>query len=540
MRPAPAVAAPSPPSYCRRAAAAWAAAPVPRWRSWWLLVCLAAAVSACADRPAPVAPLDRPAAGPSLLVVSTTPNTFAQVSAGRLHTCALRGDGVAECWGSNGSGQAPATRTAASGIFTQVSAGRFHTCAVRGDGVAECWGFNASAQAPATRAAATGGFTQVSGGDDHTCAVRGDGVAECWGLNDAGQAPATRAAASGSFAQVSAGSGHTCALRDDGVVECWGNNTLGQAPATRPAATGGFAQVSAGSGHTCALRDDGVVECWGNNTLGQAPATRAAATGGFAQVSASDFHTCAVRSDGVAECWGNNTLGQAPATRAAATGGFTQVSVGDDHTCAVRSDGVAECWGSNVSGQAPATRAAGVTVTRVLPTATFSATPLTVYPGEAFTLALTGAQVPGHPQATAFTYAFDCGGGSYGTAASAASASCPASAAGALAVRGKVIDQDNDAAEYAATVTVRTPAAGLTALRAAVTEAALAPDLRRALTAKLDDALGALAKGKVNGACGALRDFLSLVRAQREKAIPAATADAWAAEATRLRAALGC
>jgi hypothetical protein len=65
--------------------------------------------------------------------------------------------------------------------------------------------------------------------------------------------------------------------------------------------------------------------------------------------------------------------------------------------------------------------------------------------------------VPGHPQATAFTYAFDCGSGTYSAASSTATASCPTSTAGTLTVRGRVTDQDGDTASYGATVAV-TPA----------------------------------------------------------------------------------
>ena len=61
---------------------------------------------------------------------------FASVSAGGLHTCGVRTDGAAECWGDDYYGQA----TPPSGQFASVSAGLFHTCGVRTDGAAECWG----------------------------------------------------------------------------------------------------------------------------------------------------------------------------------------------------------------------------------------------------------------------------------------------------------------------------------------------------------------------------------------------------------------
>jgi hypothetical protein len=92
----------------------------------------------------------------------------------------------------------------------------------------------------------------------------------------------------------------------------------------------------------------------------------------------------------------------------------------------------------------------------VLPTATFTA-PATVAAGQSFTLTLSDAQVPGHPDVT-FTYAFDCGDGlGYAAASTTSSRSCPTSSAGSRSVKGRVIDQDGDEAEYTATVEV-TPA----------------------------------------------------------------------------------
>jgi hypothetical protein len=59
-------------------------------------------------------------------------------------------------------------------------------------------------------------------------------------------------------------------------------------------------------------------------------------------------------------------------------------------------------------------------------------------------------------------------------------------------------------------------------------------------TGELDAALKAIASGKIKTACSALSDFINQVKAQRGKAISAATADEWILEAMRLRTALGC
>ena len=69
-----------------------------------------------------------------------TPDTpqhrFESVSAGYDHSCGVRDDGTAVCWGNNDRGQADAP----GGVFGSVSAGGGHSCGVREDGTAVCWG----------------------------------------------------------------------------------------------------------------------------------------------------------------------------------------------------------------------------------------------------------------------------------------------------------------------------------------------------------------------------------------------------------------
>ena len=69
--------------------------------------------------------------------------SFDSVSAGAIHTCGVRSDGSAACWGSNGRGLS----TPPVGSFDSVSAGGRHTCGVRSDGSVACWGSNVYGQA---------------------------------------------------------------------------------------------------------------------------------------------------------------------------------------------------------------------------------------------------------------------------------------------------------------------------------------------------------------------------------------------------------
>ena len=320
-----------------------------------LPVTLTALVGGCIDQlPTDVA--RRPIAP---LAADVQSLQFVQVSAGDNGACALRNDGVVECWGPNGSGDSPPVRAASTGSFSQVSKGNSHTCALRTDGVGECWGFLFNS--PAIQTASTGTFIQASAGFNGSfgvmCWLRNDGVVQCWGATVIG----LHTAAVGSFTQVSGSNNEHCGVRTDGVIECWGGwYFCGFELCGFSAATSSFTQVSMGlSQFFCGLRADGVVQCWGNPAGGASsafPAVRAATSGAFVQVSAGGAHTCALRGDGIVECWGNDSFGQAPATRAATQGSFTQVSSGGTYTCALRTDGNIECWGNNDQGRAPALR----------------------------------------------------------------------------------------------------------------------------------------------------------------------------------------
>ena len=491
-------------------------------------------LSGCQDREVPTRPLDSAAripSDPSLLRVPPT-GTYTQVAAGASSVCALRTDGVVDCWGNNFYGQAPPTKTATTGSFTALAGFSSHACALRSDGVVECWGYDNEGSSPATVTPPSGKwFVAVGAGGTHACAVRNDGVIQCWGNNVAGQAPPEKTAQSGSFTAVTGGGAHTCGLRADGVIECWGADEYKQAPPTMTATNGSYTKVFTGQISSCGIRTDGIVECWScelvNDNTECGP--HQSLEGTFVSLGLNLQHSCAVRTDGVVECSGENGDGQAPATRTAASGSFTQVTVGADHSCALRSDGHIECWGNP----------SHVAFSTVLPTATFTA-PASVIVGQPITLSLSNAQVPGYPSATTFTYAFDCGAGFDGLSYPQPTASCSTTTAGTRLVQGRVIDQSGDAATYSATVTIKSAQQGTSDLSALVSAAPLAPDIRKALLSKLNSALTAIDKGKPKTACSALSDFINQVNAQRGKAISTATADAWILTARQLQTAIGC
>jgi alpha-tubulin suppressor-like RCC1 family protein len=288
---------------------------------------------------------------------------FAEVDAGGVNTCGLTTNGVAYCWGNNGYGQVgdgtmDTNRTTPVPVlgghtFAAVSGGEDHTCALTTSGVAYCWGSNFTGMLGdgtttdrTTPVLVSGGltFAAVSAGAFHTCGVTTSGVAYCWGSNSSGQL----------------GDGTTTFSRTTPVLVLGGLT---------------FAAVSAGEFHSCGVTTSGAAYCWGSNfhgRLGDGTTTSRLSpvpvSGGltFAALSAGN-HSCGVTTSGVAYCWGNNDRGQLGdgsttnrTSPALVSGGlsFAAVSVGGEsptalmrHSCGVTTNDAAYCWGGNFDGQ---------------------------------------------------------------------------------------------------------------------------------------------------------------------------------------------
>ena len=70
-------------------------------------------------------------------------------------------------------------------ISNGTSSSPSHTCALRSNGSAICWGWNEYGQASPPEGEQ---FVSVSSGTVHTCALRPDGSVACWGSDESGQA----------------------------------------------------------------------------------------------------------------------------------------------------------------------------------------------------------------------------------------------------------------------------------------------------------------------------------------------------------------
>jgi alpha-tubulin suppressor-like RCC1 family protein len=284
---------------------------------------------------------------------------WSAISAGAAHSCGLLGAGSSLwCWGHNAAGQlgdgtttqrsSPTQIGALATDWSAVTAGGLHTCALRETGTLWCWGSNSSGQLgdgtttnrqlPTQIGTATD-WRAISAGGSHTCGMRASGTLWCWGSNTYGQlgdgtttprTVPTQIGTAADWSAISTSRGHhSCGLRGTGSLWCWGRNNVGQlgddttterhSPTQIFVATDWIA-ISAGEVHTCGLRGTGTLRCWGSNVYGQVgdgtttnrlrPTQIGTATD-WRTVSAGTFHTCALRGTGSTSwCWGRNHFGQ--------------------------------------------------------------------------------------------------------------------------------------------------------------------------------------------------------------------------------------
>jgi alpha-tubulin suppressor-like RCC1 family protein len=354
-----------------------------------------------------------------------------QVSAGDAHTEAIKTDGTLWTWGNGDSGRlgiflisddfvpnqtfaegtnwADTETTEPEDLYT-LSAGGIHTAAIKTDGTLWTWGngtngrlgngtTTGSISTPVTTFAGGTNWKQVSAGGNFTAAIKTDGTLWTWGTGTNGQlgdatltsisTPVTTFAGGTNWKQVSSGTFHTAAIKTDGTLWTWGNGLSGRlgnatltnrsTPVTTFAGGTDWKQVSAGSSHTAAIKTDGTLWTWGTGDSGQlgnndsgpgsnrsTPVTTFAGGTNWKQVSAGGAHTAAIKTDGTLWAWGLGLNGQigngvtgtspsidrrTPVTTFAGGTNWKQVSAGDAHTAAIKTDGTLWTWGNGTNGR---------------------------------------------------------------------------------------------------------------------------------------------------------------------------------------------
>jgi hypothetical protein len=168
---------------------------------------------------------------------------WCHASAGSAHSLAVRTNGTAWAWGVNLNGRLgdgttvnKSSPVSVVGGFTdwcQVSAGNLHSLAVRTNGTAWAWGYNGqgrlgdnSITTRSSPVSIVGGFTdwcQVSSGDSHSLGIRQNGTLWAWGSGATGRlgdntvtsksSPVSVVGGFTDWCQASAGTYHNIAIR---------------------------------------------------------------------------------------------------------------------------------------------------------------------------------------------------------------------------------------------------------------------------------------------------------------------------------------
>jgi hypothetical protein len=304
------------------------------------------------------------------------------VSAGGSHTCAVRDDGSAWCWGYSDAGALGdgTTATALAPVrvrgaddWATVSAAINTTCGVRRGGTGWCWGFQAlsgdSSSTPVPVEPSNDWKSLSTGAFYLTCGLRRDATAWCGWMGE----PRVPVDSFTNWTSVYAGAHNACGTRTDGSAWCWGANDRGnlgdgttepRATPVRVVADNPWLSVSVSQQEyqSCGVQSGGSAWCWGGNPygLGVEGATysltpaRVGPPTGWTDVSLGGYHACGLRADGSIWCWGSNhhgELGDGTRTHASvpvrvqSTATFVSVSAGGVHTCAIDSTGTAWCWG---------------------------------------------------------------------------------------------------------------------------------------------------------------------------------------------------
>ena len=176
-------------------------------------------------------------------------------AAGDDHTCVVKSNTDAMCWGSNSRGQL--------GINVEGGVPTVPTTVV---GTVEPWRLHPDQRWRRSTPARCGRTAQM----------------DCWGdFGDGGahELPGSASAACHPAVEVAAGGRHTCVRHADGTVGCFGANARGQLGRGTTSSWSnqiqpvlgltGVTSLDADENSTCATTSANTSKCWGDDTWGQ-------------------------------------------------------------------------------------------------------------------------------------------------------------------------------------------------------------------------------------------------------------------------------
>lgn len=297
--------------------------------------------------------------------------------------------------------------------YAAVSAGGIHSLAIKSDGTLWAWGFNDLGQlgdgcvfnqtcydrASPLQVGSDTTWSSVSAGTTHSSAIKENGTLWSWGDNSSGQigtgcsdsscfyiSTPSQVGADTDWASVSAGGFFSVAIKSDGTLWAWGANHYGQlgdgctlncVESAVPIQVGtdtDWTKVAAGANHVVALKQNGTLWAWGINDHGQLGDGTAGADSfssipvqigneaDWNSIGAGDTYSLAIKTDGTLWAWGDNDAGElglscsgSPCswiytpTQVGMDTDWKEVDGGFNRTLAVKTDGSLWAWGSHAS-----------------------------------------------------------------------------------------------------------------------------------------------------------------------------------------------
>lgn len=315
------------------------------------------------------------------------------ISAGENFSLGIKMDGTLWGWGQNSNrlglglgnlaNQNLPTQIGTANDWATVSAGNVHSLAVKTNGTLWTWGNGqfgqlgnglfSSATANVIQVGTANDWLTVSAGNRFSLAIKTTGTLWSWGLNNVGQLGLNnlidqnlpmQVGTANNWMKIDAGNQHSLAIDNTGFIYAWGNNTFGQfgngtnTNSLIPimvSSSNNWAEVSAGFDHSMAINTSGILYTFGNNTNGQlCDGTNTASNtmipisfnlagtvSQYIAISAGNTFSLAIKNDNTLWSGGFNTSGQLGLGNNTATNTLNQVgtsntyfaiSAGDTHS----------------------------------------------------------------------------------------------------------------------------------------------------------------------------------------------------------------